>query len=384
VATRSATESLAPPTKRSPDVVIVGAGIIGCALARDLTLAGARITLLDRAAPGAEASSAAAGMLGPQAECDGPHALLTLGVASRAMYPDVVAALRAETGLDPEHQRDGIVYVALTAEDEEILGRRQAWQAAAGHRVECLTAADVRRLAPGLVESVRSGVLFPDDHRIDNVRLTRAYAVACARLGVTIRRGVPVTAIRCAGGRVTGVEAAGEMVRAGAVVNAAGAWARQIAPRAERLPVRPVRGQMVLLAGPDQMFRHAIYSREVYLVPRRDGRLLAGSTYEDAGFDKRVSGAGVGGILARALRLAPALADASFRDAWAGLRPGTPDNLPILGPDPDVAGLYHAAGHYRSGILLAPVTARCLTQVILEGSTLEELAPFSPARFVVA
>jgi glycine oxidase len=164
-------------------------------------------------------------------------------------------------------------------------------------------------------------------------------------------------------------------------VNAAGAWASQVEPRADGLPVRPVRGQMVLLAGPDQAFRHAIYAHDVYVVPRRDGRVLVGSTYEEVGFDKRVTADAVGRMLTRALRLAPALADATFREAWAGLRPGTPDRLPILGPDPRFAGLYHASGHYRSGILLAPATARSLAALILEGRSHDDLAPFSPARF---
>lgn len=366
------------PTIPSPDVAIVGGGIIGLALARDLARAGARVSVLERGELGREASAAAAGMLGPQAESDGASAAVTLGVASRRLHVAVAAALREETGLDVEHQDDGIVYVARSVEDDEILARRRAWQVAAGLRAEALDADDVRRVLPGIAADIHGGVLFPDDHRVDNVRLTTAYALACARLGVELRAGTPVTALRRAGDAAVGVDTAGAHVPAGVVVNAAGAWAGWLAPG---LPVRPVRGQMVLLGAPAALAPCAVYSRAIYLVPRRDGRLLAGSTYEEAGFDARVTAGAVAEIVARALALVPALATASFRGAWAGLRPGTPDNLPILGADPEVRGLVHATGHYRSGILLAPITARCLTALILEGRAPEDLTPFAPGRF---
>jgi glycine oxidase len=361
------------------DVVLVGAGIIGCAIARRLASAGARVTVLERGDAGAEASSAAAGMLAPQAECDAPSPLVELGVASRALYPGVVAALREETGIDPAYLEGGIVSIARSDQEAAVLERRCTWQAAAGHRVEALTAAEVRKLAPMLDADVQAGLFFPDDHRIDNALLTEAYAQACVRLGVTLRTGSPVAGVRIEGGRVVGVEAMGGLVRAGAVVNAAGAWAAEIAPGP--IPVRPVRGQMVMLRCPAPSWPHAIYSHAVYLVPRRDGILLAGSTYEEAGFDKRVTGGAVAGILARAAALVPALADATLLRTWAGLRPGTSDGLPILGADPETRGLYHATGHYRQGILLAPITAERMSTLILEGCTAPDMTPFAPARF---
>lgn len=364
-----------------PDVAIIGGGIIGCALARELAQAGARVTVLERGRPGGEASAAAAGMLGPRAECDAAGPLLTLGVASLALYPDVVESLREESGIDPEYEREGILYVALDADDEHVLAERAAWQRRAGFTVERLTAADVRALEAGLTGDVRSGFVFPDDHRIDNVRLTRAYAVAAVRLGVDVRAGCPVRRVLCERGRTTGVESGGAIVAAGAVVNAAGAWAEELTPRPGCLPVKPVRGQMVTLATEGPAFRHAIYSRGVYLVPRRDGRLLAGSTYEDAGFDKRVTAEAVGGILGRTMRLAPFLGRATLGASWAGLRPGTPDSLPILGTDPEITGLHYATGHYRNGILLAPVTACALAALVLGAQTSYDLTPFKVERF---
>jgi len=185
----------------------------------------------------------------------------------------------------------------------------------------------------------------------------------------------------CEGGRARGVEVAGEIIAAGAVVNAAGAWAGELAPRLAGAAVVPVRGQMVMLALAQPPFRHAIYSRGVYLVPRRDGRLLAGSTYEHVGYDKRVTAEAVRGILDRTIRLAPALGATTLAETWAGLRPGTRDGLPILGADPEVEGLYYATGHYRHGILLAPATAQALATLIRGGRPSVDLAPFAVARF---
>jgi glycine oxidase len=338
--------------------------------------------IAERAQAGAEASSAAAGMLGPRAECDAPGPFLTLGVASLALYSALVERLREETGIDPEYQRDGILYVALTEEDERRLAARARWQRRAGCPVERLSAGEARSLEPMVRKDVRGAIRFPEDYRIDNVRLSRAIAVMARRRGVELRVGVPVRAIHCESGRAVALETGHGRVAAGTIVNAAGAWAAELAPAGRAVPVRPVRGQMATLTASRPPFQHAIYSHGVYLVPRRDGRVLVGSTYEDVGFDKRVTGEALAGILARAVRLAPVLRDASFTAAWAGLRPGTPDGLPILGADPEIAGLFYATGHYRNGILLAPVTARALAELVLAGRTSYDLAPFAVERFI--
>jgi glycine oxidase len=374
-------ERRARPSRPSPDVAIVGGGIIGCALAAELARRGARVVIAERTQPGAEASSAAAGMLGPRAECDAPGPFLTLGVASLSLYPALVERLREETGIDPEYQRDGILYVALTEADERRLAARARWQRRAGCPVEHLSAREALSLEPAIRDDVRGAIRFPDDHRIDNVRLSRAFAVLASRRGAELRVGVPVRAIRCEHGRAVALETGHERIVAGAIVNAAGAWAAELTPAGRVVPIRPVRGQMATLTASRPPFQHAIYSRGVYLVPRRDGRVLVGSTYEEAGFDKRVTGEALAGILARALRLAPALRGASFGGAWAGLRPGTPDGLPILGADPEIAGLFYATGHYRNGILLAPVTARALAELVLAGRTSYDIAPFAVERF---
>jgi glycine oxidase len=377
----STRERRVPPTQPSPDVLIVGGGLIGRMLAWELATAGARVTVVERGRAGAEASSAAAGMLGPRAECDAPGDLLRLGTASLALYPALIDRLRDETGIDPEYQTDGILYVALSEDEERLLGARARWQRRAGFPIERVSAREAHRLEPLVCDEVRSAVRFPDDHRLDNVRLTRAVIVAASRRGVALRTGVPARTIDCAGGRALAVETGSERFVAGTIVNAAGAWASALAPAGTALPVRPVRGQMMALTASHPPFRHAIYSHGVYLVPRRDGRVLAGSTYEDAGFDKRVTAAALSGIAARALRLAPVLGDATVTAAWAGLRPGTPDGVPILGRDPRVDGLVYATGHYRNGILLAPVTARALRELVLEGRTSYDLGPFTVTRF---
>lgn len=369
------------PAQPSPDVAVVGGGIIGCALAAELARRGARVVVLERGQPGAEASSAAAGMLGPRAECDTPGPFLTLGVASLGLYPATIAALREETGIDPEYQRDGILYVAMTDAEARRLAARARWQRRAGCPVERLSVREVRALEPEVRDDIRGAIRFPADYRVDNVRLSRAFAVLASRRGAAMRTGVTVRGLHCERGRAVGLETASGLVTAGAVVNAAGAWAAELTSPGRPVPVRPVRGQMATLTAAHPPFRHAIYSHDVYVVPRRDGRVLVGSTYEEAGFDKRVTGEALAGILARALRLAPVLRNASFTTAWAGLRPGTPDALPILGADPEIAGLFYATGHYRNGILLAPVTARALTELVLTGRTSYDLTPFSVGRF---
>ncbi len=369
------------PAQPSPDVAIVGGGIIGCTLAAELAHRGARVVLLERGQPAQEASAAAAGMLGPRAECDAPGPFLTLGVQSLALYPALISALRDETGIDPEYQEDGILYVALTDGEARRLAARARWQRRARCPVERLSGREARALEPLVRDDVRAAVRFPADHRVDNVRLSRGLAVLASRRGAALRAGVAVGAIRCESGRAVALDTASGRVTAGAIVNAAGAWAAELAPGGRRVPVRPIRGQMATLTAGRPPFRHAIYSHGVYVVPRRDGRVLVGSTYEDVGFDKRVTGAALAGILARALRLAPTLRDASFTAAWAGLRPGTPDGLPILGVDPEIAGMFYATGHYRNGILLAPATARALADLVLAGRTSYDLAPFSVARF---
>jgi glycine oxidase len=371
---------------RSADAVVVGGGLIGCAIARELARRGVRTALVERGVVGAEATRAAAGMVAPQAECERRGPVLSLGLASRARYAAWIAAVEAESGIDVEYATDGIVYAVLDDADARTLAARARWQRAAGLRVERLRATDARRLVPALSPRARWALHFPDDHRVNNERLGPAVGVAARRAGVRVLEGVTALRVRARRRRLAGLETSAGTIPSPAVVNAAGAWAGFLALPAGVAPppVFPVRGQMLVLRGEPRALRRPLYSRRGYLVPRRDGRILAGSTLERAGFDKRVTAGAAAEILAALRALAPGLGALTLEGAYAGLRPGTPDRRPILGAAPGLEGLYYATGHYRSGILLAPATAVAIADLVLEGRTALPLAGMAPARFVRA
>jgi len=225
---------------------------------------------------------------------------------------------------------------------------------------------------------------FPDDHRVNNERLVTALAVAARRAGAEVMERTPVTAVRARRGKVEGVDTGAGSIDAPVVVDAAGAWAGALGlpPGVSPPPVFPVRGQIIVLRGGLDAIPRPLYSRRGYVVPRVDGRVLAGSTLEDAGYEKRVTAGAAADILAAACAMAPALSGMTLETAYAGLRPATPDHRPIIGPAPGVAGLLYATGHYRSGILLAPITAQAIADLVVDGRTALPLAGMSPGRFV--
>ena len=354
------------------DVGVLGGGLIGCAVARELARSGLRVAVFERGRIGGEASAAAAGMLGVQSETD-DELMLRLGWESRRLYPELLEALREESGVTVDSWREGTLYLAFNAAETAVLQARRARQQAAGLDSELLAPRQIWALEPLVSRRASAGVLFPLDGRLDNVALTQALAGAAAAAGCALREGEDVKAVVAEDGRVTGITTAGGRVACGAVINAMGAWAGRVrGPTA--LPVRPVRGQIAVLGAARPPFRHAVYSARAYAVARRDGRVLLGSTREAAGFDKRVTAGGVGSILNAALELSPALRALPLTDAWAGLRPGSADGRPIVGADPALRGYYVASGHYRNGVLLAPITAR-LIAALLRG----ERGPWSDA-----
>jgi glycine oxidase len=363
------------------DVVVVGGGVIGCAIARRLAFDGVATLLLERDEAGAHASWAAAGMLAPLAEADRADPFLALLLESRALYPELARALLEETGIAVEYRTEGSLYLAFTDDDAGKLDQRHAWQTAAGLQVQRLTAEEVRRLEPGVAGTVLGALRFPEDHQVDNRVLSRALAAAATLAGARIRTGVEVLEIVVEGGRVVGVRTErGEMIGCAAVVVAAGSWSGALAGLPRALPVSPVHGQLLALRTEPALFDHVVHTPRVYLVPRSDGRLIVGATEERRGFERAVTPGGLLSLLPAALEAAPSLRDAPIVESWSGLRPGTPDGRPILGPDPDVAGLHYATGHYRNGILLAPLTAE-IVAASLRGDPTRDLTPFSIARF---
>jgi glycine oxidase len=364
------------------DVVVVGGGIMGCAVALRLALRGVSVIVIERGIPGAEASSAAAGILGPQMEADAAGPLLDLGLRSRALYPALAAELRDATGIDVGYEKSGVLALAVDGAGAAELTARRAWQMARGLRVEPLSSEQVHALEPNLGADVRAALRFPDDAQVNARELARAFSQAAAHAGVKFLQGRYVRRVVVAGGVAAGVELDGEVLSAGAVVVAAGSWSGLV--EGAGVPssvVRPARGQLVSIETRPPLFRHvlSVHGRG-YLVPRRDGTVLAGSTVEMAGFRKEVTVGGLAQILGMARALVPALGDAPVTGTWSNFRPYTEDHLPVLGLTP-VRGLVLATGHFRNGILLAPVTAEAIASLVATGSSDVDLTPFSVARF---
>lgn len=372
-----------PEFKNRADVAIIGGGVIGMAIARALAQRGVRdVLLVERSSLGAEASSAAAGMLAPQAEADSDDDFFRLCCQSRDLYPAFAQSLNEETGVDIELETSGTMYLAFTEEDERELEQRYGWQTTAGLEVEKLSSDSAKLFEPCISSDVRGALRFPLDTQVENRRLISALANANEALGVEVWTGVSVESLSIKRDRVAGIATSRGFVACEKVVAAGGAWTSQVLNEAVPNPrIEPIRGQMVSFDATPQIARHVIYSPRGYLVPRRDGRLLAGSTTEHAGFDKRVTAAGVQAIVASALEITPAIATLPLASTWAGLRPRAADGLPVLGPCAEIAGVFYATGHYRNGILLTPITAALLASAIVDDDVSPPLQIFSPNRF---
>jgi len=360
------------------DFIVIGAGVVGLSAARALAGAGARTLVIERRMPGAEASSAAAGILAAQAEAAPP--LLKLGLMAREHHRRLAPALETETGLAVDYAARGLLELAFDEEGERRLLERGEWQRDQGLSADVLGADEVRDAEPNVSPAVRRGLFIKDDHSVDNVRLTKALAASAVSRGATLLTGRPVTDLVVERGRVAGVRAGNETHHAPVVINAMGAWAGLLGGDPLPPPVEPVRGQMISFDLSPPPIRHVVYWGHGYLVPRADGRLLAGSTTEQAGFDKSVTAAGLRAVLDVALQIAPMLADVRVADAWAGLRPGTPDGLPVIGPA-TLPGLYLAGGLYRNGILLGPLVGELVAELARGRTPAADLAAFTPMRF---
>ncbi len=365
----------------APDVIIVGGGVIGCAIAYYLAEAGARVTILERGEVGGEASGASAGILAPLELTVEQGPLLDLCLASMPFHPSLADTLREETGIDVEYLRSGILRVALSDEDADdlhaLVERQQPRDV-----MQWVDAEALGRLEPRLA-ATRGGVYSPHLHQVNAHRLTQALAQAAVARGAALRQGVAVTGFVTSGSRVTGVRTGEGRMMAGHVILAAGSWTGALGRRlGVSLPVRPMRGQMLAFADFSSPLRHILLGEDRgYLAPKANGFLFVGATVEDVGFRKNTTARGLAGLRRMAATLVPSLAYAEVASNWAGLRPGSPDDLPVLGPVPGWEGLSVASGHFRKGILLAPITGRLMAQWLTQGRTEMPLEPFSPARF---
>jgi glycine oxidase len=365
------------------DVVVVGGGVIGLCCAWRLAQGGARTVVLDRAEPPAGATRVAAGMLAPIGELAfGEPELLRMTIAAAEVYPGFVAELEAVSGLGSGYARHGALHVALDRDEASELRRVHDLQRSLGLGAEWLPPRRCRELEPGLTPSFNGGVHAPEEAAIDPRRMTAALLAALAGEGVEVRGGTDVVAPILDGERLEGVRTGtGEELRAGHVVLATGAWAgaESWLPEAACPPVRPVKGEILELRSPDGAApcERIVASERVYLVPRPDGRLIVGATTEERGFDATVTAGGVHELLREAYRLLPDVAEMELVEAMAGLRPGTPDNLPLIGPGA-LDGLILACGHYRNGILLAPITGEAVAGMLANEPFPESLAAAQP------
>jgi glycine oxidase len=352
-------------------IVIVGGGVMGCATALELAQRGAKnVTVLERAVPGAEASSAAAGMLAAQLESRDDDELARY-VHARAAYAPWALALREATGIDVAYRRTGLLSLARTEAELDKARRSVEAQQKLGLRAELVDGARARTIEPELCLGLAGAAYFPDEAQVDPPQLLRALVAAASRAGVLIRSGTSVATLVTEGGRCVGVAIhEREIVRADAVILAAGSWSTMVPGVPAELPrVRPMRGQLVLLEERPPRLATLIFEGHSYVVPRGDGRVICGSTMEDVGHRREVTAAGVQGILRSALAIAPRLGEAEHVRAWSNFRPSvaSESGAPLVGPSP-LPGLFLATGHHRNGILLAKVTADAVAEAVLRAS----------------
>lgn len=346
-------------------IVIIGAGVMGCASAIELARRGVRdIIVLERAVPGAEASSAAAGMLAAQVESKDANERASF-VRARNDYAPWAEELREATGIDIGHRRTGLIELAATEGELAALGARVDGDRAAGLRAELLDAPGARAVERELGSDFIGAAYFPDEAQVDPPQLLRALAKATACTSATVKSGATVAGLMEEGGRCVGVATGdGEVLHADAVVLAAGSWSSLVPGAPKSIPtVRPVRGQLVMLEERPPRLSTIVFSRRGYVVPRGDGRVICGSTMENVGHRREVTAGGVQAILAAALRIAPGLADAELSRAWCNFRPHA-EGGPQVGASP-LPGLFLATGHHRNGILLAKATATTVADAVL-------------------
>jgi glycine oxidase len=362
------------------DAAVAGGGIIGASIAFELAAEGLSVAVFDAQNPGREASWASAGMISPAPESSEMAALLPISMASVRLYPEFIQHVEELSGKSVGYRKDGALDLLLNGTSQHEVDEILALHRAAGLRAEALSGPEARELEPALTGELRAAIHRPDEASLDNRLLTEATLEAAHRKGVEIFPGNGAKALWTDDVTCKGLHLQNGRVEARWTVIAAGCFSARIEGVAVYAPVTPAKGQMMALRCDSVNLKKDLWSGHIYLVPRNDGRIIAGSTVEYEGFDRNVTVAGMKKILAGALSLVPALESARIEETWAGLRPDSPDHLPILGPT-DMEGLLIATGHFRSGILLTPVTARLIREWVTTQKVSEDWAPLSPMRF---
>jgi glycine oxidase len=367
---------------RTRDVAVIGAGIVGCSVAFELAKAGVRVCVLERGGIGEESSAAAAGML------SGQHGVTALGsryqlhVEARELHQQLADDLRERTGIDVDFCRWGLLELLFTPGDVRAADRCYAIQTQAGLRVERLSREETLALEPALTPDLQGGIRYADEAHVHNGRLTIALAEAARRSGAELRSGSPALALIHERERIVGVQTPTGSLYAEAVIIANGAWSSDLTrPLGLTLPVKPMRGQMLALRTVPRAVNQIIYGRHMYIVPRPDGEMLIGATVEDMGFRKEVTLAGLEELIQAARHIAPEIMGQPVIRTWAGLRPGSPDGLPLVGPVEGLPGLVLAVGHYRNGILLGPITGVLVKEWLVDHRQSPHLDLLRPERF---
>ena len=356
------------------DVIVIGEGVIGLSIGR--ALAGRRsVLLLDRGATGEGASWAAAGMLSPLSEADDQGPFFQLCRASFGLFQRFVQDLRDESGIDPGYSGNGVLLIATSEQSSGVLRRRYDWQRQAGFEVELLAPEDVRRMEPLVTAPLVTGLLMPGERSVAPRTLVNALRDACRRRSVDIRPGVRVDRIS-----KNAVSAGRTTFEASCIIVAAGVWSADLKGSDPPIPVYARKGQILSLGMPSGSFHHVIRWQHAYFVPRSTGELVVGATDEDAGFDASVTVAGIGRLLTDAQAISSHVGAYPILETWTGFRPATSDGLPVLGPSA-IPGVYYATGHYRNGILLAPITASIIADLVESRRPSVPIEVYSPFRF---
>jgi len=394
---------------RSPDIVVVGGGVIGCAVTYYAAKRGLRVALVDQAKPG-RATSASAGGLWPLGESIGlgcgvifykaqvdqgslpeeshspalPRSFLDFALQSNAMFPALAEELREIGGFDVELERTSLLF--LMYDDADVAFATPLWEHCPCGRdqTEWLTPEDLARAEPAVTREVRGALRFHGDDQVNPYRLADGYRAAARTLGASLVLHTDVTGLRIQSGRVMGVETAAGPIPCDLVVNAAGAWAPQIGRMAGlTIPVRPVRGQIVGTESLPEVLSACLSTTDCYLAQKAHGEIIIGSTTEEVGFNVGVTPSGIKTLAAGAARAVPFLARARVKRVWSGLRPGTPDELPILGPVEDLDGYLNACGHFRTGVLTSPLTGLLIAEMVSGERPSLAIEPFLMSRFVM-
>jgi glycine oxidase len=356
------------------DVIVIGGGVIGLSIAREL--AGRKsVLVLDRGATGQGTSRAAAGMLTPLSEADDQGCFFHLCRASHLLFEEFVEDLQKETGVDCGFSRDGLLFLASTEDAAARLHARCAWQREAGFEVELIFEAAVRKLEPLVTAPVVSALHVPGERSVTPRRLVNALRESCHGRGVEIRTGLNVDSVS-----KNAVRLDHTIIETNSIIIASGVWSPELAGLDPPVPVFPRKGQILSLGMPPRAFRHMIRWEHSYLVPRTSGEMVVGATSEDAGFDLSITPGGIGQLLVEAQAISSHVKCYPILEMWAGLRPATPDGLPILGPSA-IPGVYYATGHYRNGILLAPITAAIIASLVDGRQPPLAIEPYAPSRF---